>query len=574
MLREYKDEIEKLKAMLAAANAGGAAPGAMSVAADAPAPIDFAAMAGGGGDNESALSRTAELDEALKAKEDEIAEERRQREELAERLKGMMAKMQGQGSALSMPVQVAVGSAAPVEPSSDQLEKAERERVELERVHRERLVKAKKKAEKKARLEMERMAKEKEAMADELSELRAMLEEGGQGVTGSDNQAQSHVESVEPVPSSPTRIDDSKLRAVKKKYDKRIRAMQRDMDDLQEEHHFDRERLLEELRQQAQDTRLYELICQSVLSDKELKRAVDKARWDEEESDWVIPYMKGKGRSDHGGHGHGNTMLPSGKPNMAATQRFGGGGGDNMMPKLGGGGALPTIGKGGGMGNRYGMGEVSSSLPQLPTATTKQQMGMTMNMTNMNFGGEEGDNPKKKKKNKKRDGALPSVLGATGGGFAGGGGVMMPPLQSNNVNMDHIAEGIYNDDDGEDSGDYISSAPSSSTVATGLQSNVQYVPNLIDEAGSGENAGAISEWGFADDDTHSKRSHLGEDDLVSMNSGYSGGGNNNEKKKKKKSKKQERYDDEDEGPVRRSRVKQKSSPRGDFGGGSALPRLA
>jgi len=194
MLREYKDEIEKLKAMLAQA-AGGAPVAAAAPAAAAPAapaavsPMDFAAMAGDGGGGDDPLSRTAELDEALKAKENEIAEERRQREELAERLATLMGKMQGQGAAAPTPLPLDSSGTLPaalqIAPTVDQIEKAEMERAELERVHHERVRKAKKRAEKKASAGMARLAKEKEAMADELNELRAMLEEGQ---NGSDNQ--------------------------------------------------------------------------------------------------------------------------------------------------------------------------------------------------------------------------------------------------------------------------------------------------------------------------------------------------------------------------------------------------
>jgi len=201
-----------------------------------------------------------------------------------------------------------------------------------------------------------------------------------------------------------------------------------------------------------------------------------------------------------------------------------------------------------------------------------------MNLSAVGFGdGGGGDGTgekKKKKKKKKQDGScnssggsssLPSVSGASGNGrsLLGGGAGQMPSIggggggQYNKVDLDNINEDVYDDDDyeGEDSGDYVSSAPSSSTVATAHNSTQQqqqgqpsaYVPNLIDEAGSGENAGAISDWGFAlEDDAASKRSaqsHLAEDDLVSMNSGTSAQSEKRRKKKHRKEKENRQYEE-------------------------------
>ena len=585
MLREYKDEIEKLKAMLEAAASGGAVPTAAPVAAPAASSMnmDFAALAPGGDSNTGGADaeRAAELDEALKAKESEIAEERRQREEMAQRLQDMMSKLQGQGAAkqdlgASGRLNLTGEIGAIETPSEDQLARAEMERAELERVHRERLAKVKKRQQKKARAEMEKMNQEKAAMADELAELRALLEAGETGTSGaaptaSDNQSQAEANGA----PSPTRIDESKLRAVKKKYDKKVRGLMREIDELQEEAHFDRERLLEELRQQARDTRLYELICREVLTEKELRRVCDKARWDEDEEDWVVPYVKARGDGGGGGGGGGKmsmgqTSRSSGKPNFAATQKLGGGGNN--------GGVLPEIG-GGGRG-REGMGMVSSSLPQLSPADTTLQMGQTMNLTAMGFGGAAND-AKKKKKNKSKEGGLPSVAGVSGASAGFGalpqlGGMQQHQQHHHQPNIHDIDEGIYDDQDYEDEsgdGDYVSSAPSSSTVATAKTNATKYVPNAIDEAGTGENAGAISDWGFAmEDENQSKRSNysnIGEDDIVSMNQVK-------ERKRKKKKKQQQVLvdDDADEGPVRRSRAKPKNNHSNpDYGGGTSLPSL-
>ena len=56
----------------------------------------------------------------------------------------------------------------------------------------------------------------------------------------------------------------------------------------------------ESLTSQDQDLKLYEQICRQLLPDKELNRILEKSKYDEENEEWIIPFIKqSKSASDN-----------------------------------------------------------------------------------------------------------------------------------------------------------------------------------------------------------------------------------------------------------------------------------
>eukprot|EP00605_Chrysophyceae_sp_TOSAG23-4_P002376 GSChrysophyteH1.ASY1.ANO1.2628.1 assembled CDS len=77
-------------------------------------------------------------------------------------------------------------------------------------------------------------------------------------------------------------------------YEKKLQAARAEVDDIIEEASYQRGQLLESLRDSDKDGRLYEAICLSVMSEREMKRIMEKARYDEEEEYWIVPFSKRK----------------------------------------------------------------------------------------------------------------------------------------------------------------------------------------------------------------------------------------------------------------------------------------
>lgn len=106
MLREYKDEIEKLRQMLTQAGLtpplkkGGSGEGSESQdASSASANVGDGALRRGSVEESEAAIRERDLvREELRRKEEEVAEERAQREELHRRLVELQGKLTGSGA--------------------------------------------------------------------------------------------------------------------------------------------------------------------------------------------------------------------------------------------------------------------------------------------------------------------------------------------------------------------------------------------------------------------------------------------------------------------------------------------
>jgi hypothetical protein len=87
---------------------------------------------------------------------------------------------------------------------------------------------------------------------------------------------------------------DKKLNKLKKKYEKRIQSLKQENDDIRDEFNYQRQQLQDALTEQEKDLKLFEQICQALLPEKDLKKIIDRAKWDEDDDCWILPYVKRK----------------------------------------------------------------------------------------------------------------------------------------------------------------------------------------------------------------------------------------------------------------------------------------
>ena len=299
LLREYKQEIEKLRQELLAHQAslvssggqgGTAHSGGMldfaSMISSAPSTgateLNFAAMAVGavslsGSDTQKATEELLHakrlleqhsvekdtIEEKLKQKESEIEEERKIREELMQRMQQLQHKM--------------VGHKAGSETASEQ-----HDREEAQKRHQQRMEKIKKRKDlqQKMRAKLQQILEEKQAMEEELIGLRSSIEskQGGD----SDRYEDAAVDD---------RGRDLSVKQIKK-FEKKINSLKMEMHEMREEFEYEKDNLIDNMREQAKDVKLYEQICRAILSDKEFKKAVERSQWSEETDEWLIPALK------------------------------------------------------------------------------------------------------------------------------------------------------------------------------------------------------------------------------------------------------------------------------------------
>ncbi len=58
--------------------------------------------------------------------------------------------------------------------------------------------------------------------------------------------------------------------------------------------YYQRKALMDALVEQEKDTKLYEQICRSLLTERDFKKLVERCRFDEEADEWVVPFSKKK----------------------------------------------------------------------------------------------------------------------------------------------------------------------------------------------------------------------------------------------------------------------------------------
>ncbi len=197
MLREFKEEIERLKKMLAE-QVSTVAP-----AKAEPSEFDFASMV-------SNQNMSNDLVAELKRKEDEILAERQAKDELLQRLNRLQGSFVGVGHGPLSPAHKVIGGLPMV--SEEVIQKANAEREIAEKARKERKLINKKRREEKQREEVQRILSEKQAMENELEELRR---------SGDFDQIQQEF--------------DKHIKKIKKKYEKKMNTLKLEFDDARDE---------------------------------------------------------------------------------------------------------------------------------------------------------------------------------------------------------------------------------------------------------------------------------------------------------------------------------------------------
>lgn len=150
--------------------------------------------------------------EALKAKESEIEQERRLREELNMRLQELQNMVMGQNDKTDEVKEEQKLSPEEIEA----LEKAEAERLEAERIHKERKLRARKRREQLDKEDLTYVLEEKKAVEDELDELR-------QSLAVNMEEKDKYIDAIE-----------KKVNRVRRKLEKKLQNTQMELDGLKD----------------------------------------------------------------------------------------------------------------------------------------------------------------------------------------------------------------------------------------------------------------------------------------------------------------------------------------------------
>ena len=170
-----------------------------------------------------------------------------------------------------------------IEISSEDLLLQQQEEVEeARRIYRDRKQKAKLKREEKQRREMQKIIEEKKLMEDEMEELRQSAAAANAALAAASNSTGSE-EAYESVL-------EKKANKMKKRYEKKLLQAKDELDDLREvrknsfycenminislkqEFFYQRKRMMDTMIEQEKDLKLYELICHSIIGEKELRK--------------------------------------------------------------------------------------------------------------------------------------------------------------------------------------------------------------------------------------------------------------------------------------------------------------
>jgi hypothetical protein len=247
------------------------------------------------------------------------------------------------------------------------------------REYKERKQRAKQKREEKAKREIQRVLDEKKMVEEELEELR---------MSSQQQQQQQQYQHTQPgtAGGEDGSAGEKKLLKLKKKYEKRVQSLKEELDEVREDFAYQRKQLMDAVVEQEKDTRLYEAICRSLVTERDLQKLIEKCRYDEDRDEWIVPFAKKKNVDHWIG---GNSDFGQGSmPPLAAGGLGGGGGGGGNGGSAGVGNAplssrsmLPDIGSSNasryqqqlqtnnanGSGNGSGSGSANSGLkPQPP----------------------------------------------------------------------------------------------------------------------------------------------------------------------------------------------------------------
>ncbi len=293
MLREYKEEIEKLKQMLLQQNQGGGVDVPPIVAADArPAPPgqaqvrervvevekekivvkkEYVEMK-----NEKMYEEALQYNQSILDQRNQLGSEldkqKREREELERRIRKMQKKM--------------LGNSGNFEEGSGHIDPENLIKTQKAKERHEKLrLKAKKKKEKLLEQEKQRMMLEKQEKEEELE---GALEE---------------MERVE-----------KKHAREKNKLKKKLKEALMEIEDLKDEFDRERESMFETVREQGKELKLWEQVSAHFLDRKQINRVWEKSEWNVEIQEWKLPRLKlKKGFEMHvsGAGGNGKSDLGS-----------------------------------------------------------------------------------------------------------------------------------------------------------------------------------------------------------------------------------------------------------------------
>ena len=82
---------------------------------------------------------------------------------------------------------------------------------------------------------------------------------------------------------------EKRVTKLKKKYQKQITALKSDLQEVKDEFAYQRQMLVDALSEQEKDSKLYETACRTLLTDREMKKLLEKSKWMEDEEEWIIP---------------------------------------------------------------------------------------------------------------------------------------------------------------------------------------------------------------------------------------------------------------------------------------------
>ena len=449
MLREFKEEIERLKRMLAEqVNTQSAAP-AKAESEKAGAEFDFASMVPN-------QNMSSDLMAELKRKEDEIMAERQAKDELLQRLNRLQGSFVGVGHGPLSPGHKVIGGLPMV--SEEIIQKANAEREEAERARKERKLIHKKRREEKQKEQLQRVMNEKLAMENELEELRR---------SGDFDQIQQEF--------------DKHIKKIKKKYEKKINAIKMELDDARDEWDSQRSGMLDTIRDQEKDIKLFEAIVLSLISEKELKKIVDKCRWNDDDMEWIVSCDTAKlankiSSSKNVDNNNYSNMASNAYNNVATSSSL------LTLPASGSNSNLPQISS-----NRS-----NSMLPQLDMYGNTSSRSKLPELSRVNNSSDRLPNLGGNKSNERID---------MSSGFVGEdsviSGMRYVDIVSNKVtydeykpNMDMMKVVQFGDDGTE-------KKKKKKKKKKGPPPDL--LTNITDEAGTGDRAGSLNEWGFAYD---------------------------------------------------------------------------
>jgi hypothetical protein len=377
----------------------------------------------------------------------------------------------------------------------------QREREAAEAAFQERKNKVKKRREVREK-QLQKVLNEKQAVEEELEELRKSAATWGSQLEGESAEAAAF---------------DKKLNKLKKKYEKRIQTLKQENDDIRDEFNYQRQQLQDALTEQDKDLKLYEQICQALLADKDLKKIVERAKWDEDEDCWVLPYVKRRSLDTNHSNGGGSKLLPDINSGQNSKQAMLG---SNDMEYLNGSlsardpspvdrgmvvNGLGVKGVGISKTGSPGIGQSSNSRPSSSANAAGRDQGLIPMLmlpsggsAQAQYGGGEGIAGAQEKKKKKKKKKVKQVIDK-----------VRKRQMLDNVCLLVISIFCF--------------------AVDGQLPDMQ-----TDEAGCGESAGAISDWGFASLDApvgngmeEPEQEYSDDEDFETDDTPTAGGNNNN-----------------------------------------------